>query len=251
MPFPQPFGGDAGGLFLSALLGGRRPISTRRLYRCPVHRDRRSEIPFTPEWFDKLRAAIPSSIHADIAGAATPVCSPGDKTKMAVVTGAVAVDMESVGSAIAAFKQKLPFAALRVVADPSHRSLPPAALSERHIDGTTDLSAVWRSIVAQPSQLGGLLRLALDTQTARAALVRSRRQLGMALALLLRLRSGASTPFVYIGQAAGRLHRIVGKPSPNLTFTEQFDAEITANCELLTVKAEIHCSAIDRPVAGI
>ncbi len=136
------------------------------------------------EWFDRLGAAIPGSIHADIAGAATLVSSPGDKTKMALATGAVAVDMESASSAIVAFKQKLPFAALRVVADPSHRSLPPAALSERLVDGTTDLSAVWRSIVAQPSQLGGLLQLALDTRTARAALVRSRRLLGHGFGLL-------------------------------------------------------------------
>jgi adenosylhomocysteine nucleosidase len=136
------------------------------------------------EWFDRLRVAIPGSIHADIAGVARPVCSPGDKTKMAVATGAVAVDMESAGSAIVAFKHKLPFAALRVVADPSHRSLPPAALSERLLDGTTDLSAVWRSIVAQPNQLGGLLRLALDTRTARTALVRSRRLLGHGFGLI-------------------------------------------------------------------
>jgi hypothetical protein len=86
--------------------------------------------------------------------------------------------MESAVAASAAFKHKLPFAALRVVADPSHRSLPPAALSQRLFDGTTDLSAVWRSIVAQPRQLGGLLRVALDTRTARAALVRSRGLLG-------------------------------------------------------------------------
>jgi adenosylhomocysteine nucleosidase len=136
------------------------------------------------EWFDRLRLAIPGSIHADIAGAEVPVCSPGDKRKMAVATGAIAVDMESAGSAIAAFKHKLPFAALRVVADPSHRSLPPAALGGRRLDGTTDLSAVWRSIVAQPSQLGGLLRLAWDTRIARAAMVRSRRRLGHGFGLI-------------------------------------------------------------------
>jgi adenosylhomocysteine nucleosidase len=138
------------------------------------------------EWIDRLRAAIPGSIHGDIAGAAAPVCSPDDKTKMALATGAVAVDMESAISASAAFKHKLPFAALRVVADPSHRRLPPAALSERLLDGTTDLSAVWRSIVAHPRQLGGLLRLALDTRTARAALVRSRRLLGHDFGLVTR-----------------------------------------------------------------
>jgi hopanoid-associated phosphorylase len=126
------------------------------------------------EWSDRLLAAIPGSIHADIAGAETPVCSPSDKRKMAIATGAVAVDMESGSSAIVALKHKLPFVALRVVADPFHRSLPPAALTERLIDGRTDLSAVWRSIVAQPSQLVALCRLALDARAARAALVRSR-----------------------------------------------------------------------------
>jgi hopanoid-associated phosphorylase len=136
------------------------------------------------EWFDRLRSAIPGSIHADIAGSESPVCNPGDKRKMALTTGAVAVDMESAGSASVAFKHKLPFAALRVVADPSHRGLPPAALSERRMDGTTDLSAVWRSIVAQPGQLAGLFRVALDTRTARAALVRSRRLLGHGFGLI-------------------------------------------------------------------
>jgi hypothetical protein len=103
---------------------------------------------------------------------------------MALATGAAAVDLESGNAAIVAFKHKLPFAALRVVADPFHRSLPPAALTERLIDGRTDLSAVWRSIVAQPNQLGVLFRLALEARTARAALVRSRRLVTPAFGLI-------------------------------------------------------------------
>lgn len=130
------------------------------------------------EWSAKLLATIPGSIHADIAGVEMPVCNAEEKTKMAIATGAVAVDMESAGAAIAAITNTLPFAALRVVADPYHRKLPPAALSERLADGKTDLAAIWRSIIAQPSQLGALVRLALDTRTARAALVRSRRLSG-------------------------------------------------------------------------
>jgi adenosylhomocysteine nucleosidase len=131
-----------------------------------------------PEWSERLLRIIPGSIHGDIAGADTPVWCPGHKREMGDATGAVAVDMESAVSAIAAVHHNLPFAAVRVVADPSHRGLPPAALGPRMADGTTDLSAVWRSIVAQPNQLGALIRLAFDTRTARSVLVRSRRLIG-------------------------------------------------------------------------
>lgn len=125
-------------------------------------------------WSDRLLSTIPGSVHADIAGAPIPVSSRHDKQKLASATRAVAVDMESFGSAVAALEHKLPFAALRVVADPCHRDLPPAALSKRRTDGRTDLSAVWASIVTQPGQLGALFRLGLDTRTARVAMVRSR-----------------------------------------------------------------------------
>ena len=102
---------------------------------------------------------------------------PGRQKKMAVATGAVAVDMESAGSAsrpsnTSSHSQR--YGSWRIH---SHRTLPPATLSERLIDGATDLSAVWRSI-RHTRSVQGLLRLALDTRTARAALVRTRRLLG-------------------------------------------------------------------------
>ena len=100
------------------------------------------------------------------------------------MTGAVAVDMESYFSVRAAIARGLPFAAVRVVADPSHRSLPPAALGTVRADGTPDLLAVLRSIAARPNQISDLIRIALDTRTARAALVRARRLLGPGLSVL-------------------------------------------------------------------
>jgi adenosylhomocysteine nucleosidase len=69
------------------------------------------------------------------------------------------------------------------VADPSHRGLPPAAIGTVRPDGTADLSAVLRSIVARPGQIGALIRTALDTRTARSALMRARRLLGPGLSL--------------------------------------------------------------------
>ncbi len=79
------------------------------------------------EWASHLLQNIPGSVHADIAGASAPVCTPADKLALGRATNSVAVDMESLLCATLAKVHSLPFAAVRVVADPSHRALPPAA----------------------------------------------------------------------------------------------------------------------------
>jgi len=149
--------------------------------RSVVMNDRRLES--HPEWTRRLLEAIPGSIHADIAGVTSPVTSPEDKRSMNVATGAVAVDMESFLSVDAAIEHDLPFAAVRVVADPSHRALPPAAIGTLLADGTPDLSAVMRSVLSQPSQLSSLIRLALDARAARATLMRLRSGIGSGFGL--------------------------------------------------------------------
>jgi adenosylhomocysteine nucleosidase len=131
-----------------------------------------------PEWSSRLLKSIPGSIHADIAGVRSPVTTPADKRAMGLATGAAAVDMESILLVGAAAAHSLPFAAVRVVADPCHRALPPAALINLQPDGTPDLSAVMRSLMVRPLQISALIRIALDARTARAALTRSRRLLG-------------------------------------------------------------------------
>ena len=130
------------------------------------------------EWSSRLLQTIPGAIHADIAGVRAPVTTAADKMMLARATGAAAVDMESMLSVGAAVAHNLPFAAVRVVADPWHRALPPAALISLLPSGTPDLSRVMRSVVSRPGQINALIRLALDTRAARAALVRSRRLLG-------------------------------------------------------------------------
>ena len=137
-----------------------------------------------PEWSRRLLQAIQGAVHGDIAGATLPVATPAHKRAVAGLTGALAVDMESHLSVRAAIKHGLPFAAVRVVADPSYRSLPPAALGTVRADGTPDLSAVLRSVVTRPTQIGALIRTALDAHTARSALVRARRLLGPGLSFI-------------------------------------------------------------------
>ena len=130
------------------------------------------------EWSSRLLQTIPGAIHADIAGVTAPVTTSAGKIELARITGAAAVDMESGLCIGAALAHGLPFAAVRVVADPWHRALPPAALISLLPDGKPDLSGVMRSVAGRPRQVNALIRLALDTRRARAALVRSRRLLG-------------------------------------------------------------------------
>lgn len=130
------------------------------------------------EWSSRLLQTIPGAIHADIAAVTAPVTTSADKLELGRSTGAAAVDMESGLCVSAAASHGLPFAAVRVVADPWHRALPPAALISLLPGGKPDLSGIMRSVAGRPRQFDTLIRLALDTRTARAALVRSRRQLG-------------------------------------------------------------------------
>ena len=152
------------------------------------------------EWASHLLQNIPGSIHADIAGVAVPICTPADKVALGRSTGSAAVDMESLLCATMARKHDLPFAAIRVVADPSHRALPPAAQINLLPGGKPDMPAVMRSVLGRPHQIRALVRVGLDTRTARASLVRARRALGHGFGLIERLEP-ASAPQAAVAPA--------------------------------------------------
>jgi hypothetical protein len=146
--------------------------------------------------------ALPEAVHADIAGADAPVADPDAKRRLRDATGATAVDMESHVAARIAADYDIPLAACRVVIDPVHRRLPPAALVGLKPKGTVDFLAVLRSIAQRPSQLPALLGIAFEARAAQAALVRGRRLLGARLGFPqpgeLRPR-GTSCSMVYPG----------------------------------------------------
>jgi hopanoid-associated phosphorylase len=135
-------------------------------------------------WSRHLLRSIPGAIHADLAGGRSVLTEPAQKAALKCKTGAVAVDMESSLSAAAAIQHKLPFAAIRVVADPAHRALPHAAQVAVLADGSVDVAAVLRSLRTKPGQWFDLLRVALDTRTARATLRRHRALLGLGFGLV-------------------------------------------------------------------
>ncbi len=82
--------------------------------------------------------------------------------------------MESHVAARAAKEHGLPFAALRVVSDAAHRTLPPAARVALQPSGAIDLAGVLRSVIRSPLQIPALLRTAWEAEIAFAALLRCR-----------------------------------------------------------------------------
>lgn len=129
-------------------------------------------------WSEKILEMIPGAEHMPIAGVNSAIADPEAKRRMHVETGAAAVDMESHLVARLAATHGLSFAAVRVVIDPAHRVVPVAALAGMRPDGGTNIAAVLRELIAGPSQLSGLLRVAFDAYAARRALLRARRLLG-------------------------------------------------------------------------
>jgi adenosylhomocysteine nucleosidase len=115
---------------------------------------------------------------ADIAGVNAPLADAAGKTELFEATGAAAVDMESAIVARAALRHGLPFAILRVVADPAHRPLPSAALVAMREDGEVDLAAVLGALIFDPRQLPALIRLTRDSRKAFSVLAHARTLLG-------------------------------------------------------------------------
>jgi adenosylhomocysteine nucleosidase len=129
-------------------------------------------------WSRRLLELIDGAIHAPIVGVDVPVAEPAKKRELHNATGAAVVDMESHTAARVAAEHNLAFAAVRVVIDPAHREVPPAALIGMRPDGRANVSAVMRDLVARPSQISPMARIAIDALAARAAMFRVRRRLG-------------------------------------------------------------------------
>ena len=133
--------------------------------------------PVHAEWTSALLRRLPAAVNAPLAGSDAVVGDPDSKSRLHTQTGASAVDMESHIAARVAAEHGLPFVALRAIADPLSRTLPPAALIAMRADGGIDIHAVMRSLAHTPHQIPQLLRLALDMQRALSALASGRRLL--------------------------------------------------------------------------
>ncbi len=129
------------------------------------------------DWQARLGAALRArglvAVEGDLLGIAQIVASPEEKAALYRRTGAVAVDLESHIAAAVAQRLGRPFVVLRAVADPALSALPPAALVGMDADGNAAIVPVLGSILHRPGQVPDLIRVALHTRRALAALTRA------------------------------------------------------------------------------
>jgi hopanoid-associated phosphorylase len=128
-------------------------------------------------WRAAVRARIAAQgvavAEGDLLGRSLVAATPDEKATLHRRTGAVAVDLESAVVAAAASRLGRPFLALRAVADPASFALPHAAEVGLDEHGKAALLPVLRALLAAPSELGALLRLALHTRRALRTLARA------------------------------------------------------------------------------
>lgn len=110
-----------------------------------------------------------------IYGADAIVQSAEEKRRLFQRYRAAAVDMESHGCARAAARAGAPFLAIRAIADPAHRALPPAALGAVASDGSTRVLKTLGAALRDPKQFPELIKLGADSAAATKTL---RRELG-------------------------------------------------------------------------
>lgn len=119
-------------------------------------------------------AKIAVNIPGMVAGASTAAATRAQKSALFHATGALAVDMESHHVAELASRHNLPLLVIRAVADTAFDDIPEAALVGLNEEGRPAIGAVLRSLLAKPWQLPALIRVALRSRAALAALLRSR-----------------------------------------------------------------------------
>ena len=109
-------------------------------------------------------------IRGGLAGAEEVVVAKARKAALWLQTGAAAVDMESHIAAAYAADAGLPFAALRVISDSAHRSLPSLAKTAIRPDGKVDLRKILSGVARNPSALSTLVSTGIDFNRALRSL---------------------------------------------------------------------------------
>jgi hopanoid-associated phosphorylase len=147
-------------------------------------------------WRARLAERLPGAEAGDIVSVPSPVRRTHQKLHLQASTGACGVDMESFHAAALAHELGVPFAAVRVVADPLERELPPAVHSGLQPDGSVALAEVVNSLAREPGQVASLARVALDAFVAFRALLNGREKLGPRFASLVcpTVVAGARSP---------------------------------------------------------
>ncbi len=176
----------ASGLLSFGVSGGLTSDLTSGALVCATEvrsEDEQYKVPLS--WVNAVsaRAAADSIrvISGPIAGSDTLIDSPKAKQAMATRLGALAVDMESHAVARAAARSRVPFAAIRAIADPVERALPDSASEAVAEDGSVRVLPVLRAAARQPGTLVDLISVGRDSARAHKSLRRGARHLIPAL----------------------------------------------------------------------
>lgn len=116
-------------------------------------------------------------------GADDVISSAVEKARIFEEFGCLAVDMESHGAARAAARTKIPFVAIRSVADPHDQALPAAALGAVAEDGSTQVIKTLGAALRQPGQFPALMQLGRSSAAATKTLRRALRPLAAQIIL--------------------------------------------------------------------
>jgi len=109
-------------------------------------------------------------VRGGLAGVERVLAARSCKAALRLETGAAAVDMESHIAAAYATEAGLPFAALRVIADPADRALPALAVTAIKANGDIDMRKVLSGVARNPMMLRALVSTGIDFNRALRSL---------------------------------------------------------------------------------
>jgi len=125
------------------------------------------------EWHSHTKNILATGmdVHTGLLAESISIVSTSkDKKQMHSITGAVALDMESIAIARVARQQTLPFLVIRVIADPVNMNLPLAINYSLNDRGEIMLRKLLSFLVLHPAELPGLIKLGLHFNAARKTL---------------------------------------------------------------------------------
>ena len=131
------------------------------------------EMAVNTDWYSytKNRLAKFVVVHSgSLAESISIVSSSMDKKQLHSITGAVALDMESIAIAKVARQYNLPFLSIRVIADPVNMSLPLAINYSLNDQGDIMLGKLLLFLFLHPAELPGLIKLGLHFNAAKKTL---------------------------------------------------------------------------------
>lgn len=121
--------------------------------------------------YAKSRLAEFVVVHSGrLAESVNIVSSSKDKKHIHSITGAVALDMESIAIAKVARQYNLPFLSIRVIADPVNMTLPKAINYSLNNLGDIVLGKLLLFLFLHPAELPGLIKLGIHFNAARKTL---------------------------------------------------------------------------------